>query len=181
MINYLTALFFAARSIFIGCPFDKSGCTECDDYKYGAKKIGRLPKEVHESSGLALYDDLFITHPDSGNPPKLWGVKYPFEVDKPINGEISLPPDVKNIDWEDLAQDDKNNLYIGDFGNNDNDRKNLSIIKLNLLKNKSELIEFYYPDQKEFPPKRNKEKNYNCEAMLWAKGNLYLFSKEQWK
>ncbi len=177
MINYFAALFFAAKSIFIGCPFDKTNCAECNDYKYGIKKIGRLPKEVVESSGLALYSDLFITHPDSGNPPKLWGVKYPFDVDKPINGEINLPPNVENIDWEDLAQDDQENLYIGDFGNNDNNRKDLSIIKLNLLENKFELIEFNYPDQKEFPPKKNREKNYNCEAMLWAKGNLYLFSK----
>lgn len=179
MINYFIALIFAAKSILVGCPFDKSNCMECRDYKYGIKKIGQLPEEVLESSGLAVYDDLFITHPDSGNPPKLWGVKYPFTTNKEINGELELPQHIKNIDWEDLAQDDQNNLYIGDFGNNNQQRKNLYIIKYNLLTNTSEHIEFHYPDQTAFPPKKNKDKNYDCEAMLWAKGKLYLFSKNK--
>jgi hypothetical protein len=132
-----------------------------------------------ESSGLAVLGDLFVTHPDSGNPPQLWGVKYPFEKNKPIHGELELPDNVKNVDWEDLAQDDKNNLYIGDFGNNNQKRKDLTIIKFNLLSQKANHIKFHYPDQMNFPPQKNRDKNYDCEAMLWAKGNLYLFSKNK--
>jgi hypothetical protein len=35
-----------------------------------------------------------------------------------------------NSDWEDITQDDLNNFYIGDFGNNNNDRTNLRIYKI---------------------------------------------------
>jgi hypothetical protein len=28
-----------------------------------------------------------------------------------------------NIDWEDITKDKDGNLYVGDFGNNDNERK----------------------------------------------------------
>ncbi len=128
---------------------------------------------------MAVKDELFFTHPDSGNPPILWGVKYPFEKNIPVNGTIEFPQEVKNTDWEDLAQDDNDNLYIGDFGNNDHDRTDLSILKYNLISNELETIYFNYPDQIEFPPKKSRNKNYDCEAMLWAKGNLYLFSKNK--
>ncbi len=179
MINYFTALFFAAKSILVACPFDKTNCSECNNYKYQIKKIGQLPGEVEESSGLAVKDELFFTHPDSGNPPIFWGVKHPFEKNKQVNGKIEFSQEVENNDWEDLAQDDKDNIYIGDFGNNDHDRKDLSILKYNLISDKLETIYFSYPDQKEFPPKKNRDKNYDCEAMLWTKGNLYLFSKNK--
>lgn len=179
MMNYLATLLLAAKSILIGCPFDKTNCPDCNDFKYEIERIGQLPEEVKESSGMAVFEDLFITHPDSGNPPKLWGVKYPFKNDNAVHGTLTLPSNIKNIDWEDLAQDDQDNLFIGDFGNNNHERKNLSIIKFNLLTNKSENIEFHYPDQTTFPPKKNKDKNYDCEAMFWSKGKLYLFSKNK--
>jgi hypothetical protein len=34
-----------------------------------------------------------------------------------------------NIDWED-TKDKNGNLYVGDFGNNDNERKDLCIYKI---------------------------------------------------
>ena len=178
-MNIFTALFFAAKSIFIGCPFDKTDCLECKDNKYGIKRIGHFPKEVKESSGLAKFDDLFMTHPDSGNPPKVWGLKYPFEKDKPPHGELKLPKSMKNVDWEDMAKDDEENLYIGDFGNNGQKRKDLCILKYKLIDNSYEKISFRYPDQTEFPPKKSKHQNFDCEAMIWARGNLYLFSKNR--
>lgn len=178
-MNLFTALFFAAKSIIVGCPFDKSNCLECNDVKYGIKKIGKLPKEVKESSGLAVFGDLFFTHPDSGNRPKIWGVKYPFDEDRLVNGELKLNTEIRNVDWEDLAQDDKENLYIGDFGNNNQKRKDLYIIKYNLRDKSWGTINFHYPDQHEFPPEKNKHQNFDCEAMLWARGRLYLFSKNR--
>jgi sugar lactone lactonase YvrE len=35
-----------------------------------------------------------------------------------------------NIDWEDITKDKDGNLYVGDFGNNDNERKDLCIYKI---------------------------------------------------
>lgn len=178
-MKYLTSLFFVVKSFVVGCPFDRADCDSCNDLKFGIKKIGYLPEEVVESSGLAAYEDLFITHPDSGNPPMLWGVKYPFDKERQVNGTIDLQGRIVNTDWEDLAQDDEDNLYIGDFGNNNNSRKNLSIVKYNLLSQSISKISFYYPDQAEFPPSKNKGKNFDCEAMIWLQGNLYLFSKNR--
>ncbi len=179
MKNYFITLFFAIKSIFIGCPFDKSTCMECREFDYEIVKIGRLPREVKESSGLVLFDDLFLTQPDSDNPPTIWGVKYPFEKDKEVNGTISLPDSITNNDWEALAKDNKQNLYIGDFGNFKQDRKDLKVIKYDLVNNSFDSINYSYEDQKGFPPKKGKLKNYDCEAMLWARDNLYLFSKNK--
>lgn len=41
---------------------------------------------------------------------------------------------VENNDWEDIAKDKNGFTYIGDFGNNDNDRKNLAIYKVKSTK-----------------------------------------------
>jgi hypothetical protein len=35
-----------------------------------------------------------------------------------------------NIDWEDITKDKDGNLYVGDFGNNDNERKVYVFTKL---------------------------------------------------
>ena len=60
------------------------------------------------------------------------------------NGKIKkvVVVNAENNDWEDLTADDKGNLYIGDFGNNHNKRKNLSILKIKSkdLKNKNKVI-----------------------------------------
>jgi len=61
---------------------------------------------------------------DNGNSDNIY--KTDFE------GNIIQQFDVKNAkntDWEDLCKDNSENLYIGDFGNNANDRKNLVIYK----------------------------------------------------
>ena len=34
---------------------------------------------------------------------------------------------LKNVDWEDLTQDDKGYIYIADTGNNNNKRRELDI------------------------------------------------------
>lgn len=91
---------------------------------------------------------------------------------------------VANKDWEELTSDSEGNLYIGDFGNNDNIRKDLAIYKINKdqLSAKSAVssakIAFYYPEQTEFPPKKSKMM-FDCEAFFEFKGNFYLFTKNR--
>ena len=74
---------------------------------------------------------------------------------------------VENNDWEDIAQDKNGFTYIGDFGNNDNDRKNLAIYKVKIDKENStpvlQTTKFSYPEQTEFPPNK-KSLLYDCEA-----------------
>lgn len=71
-----------------------------------------------------------------------------------------LIDDAPNIDWEDITKDQQGNLYIGDFGNNDNNRKNLCIYKIkkeDLTKGStapSYKISFSYPEQRDFLPKK---------------------------
>src|SRR5690606_25588960 len=89
----------------------------------------------------------------------------------------------KNNDWEELVLEN-GTVYIGDFGNNLNGRKNLNILyfpfrwlkdSLNLTPKK---ISFSYPEQQSFPPEESK-RYYDCEAMIVIKDSIYLFSKNR--
>ena len=82
----------------------------------------------------------------------------------------------KNHDWEDLASDKSGNLYIGDFGNNENKRKNIVILKVmnDSLKSSGGIdvleISFFYSEQKQFPPVKNKM-HFDCEAFFHYNDN----------
>ncbi len=119
--------------------------------------------------------DLWLLN-DSKNPSDL------FRFD-PIAGkllEIKRLP-VKNFDWEDLTHDPAGNLYIGDFGNNYNKRRNLRIFRYNPSTGALDSIQFRYPDQLAFPPAREADWNFNCEAMVFFRDSLHLFSKNSFK
>ncbi len=142
-------------------------------------KIKKLSHSINEISGITMLSDakLYAIN-DSGNDNTVFCLNQKGEI---IN-EIKIPG-TKNIDWEDLAYDQENNIYIGDFGNNNNDRKNLVIYKVNgLLSNaiSVEKIKFIFEDQKKFPPKK-KNFNFDVEAFIHLNGNLYLFTKNRAK
>ncbi|WP_317167925.1 hypothetical protein [Flavobacterium jejuense] len=99
--------------------------------------------------------------------------------------EITIK-NTENIDWEDLTTDKQGNLYIGDFGNNENVRKNLAIYKINSANLHQDTIReikkitFNYPEQKEFPPKKD-ALLYDCEAFFEWNNSFYLFTKNRSK
>ena len=72
-------------------------------------KIAKLPKVMHETSGLALYQKKYLlTHNDSGNKPKLFVLN--------LNGaliKVITIINAKNVDWEDMTMDNKGNIYMG--------------------------------------------------------------------
>lgn len=139
------------------------------------RRIGRLNTlEIPECSGIChTQNHTFLTHNDGGNKSEI------FELDSTGNIiHIFRIENTKNIDWEDITQDNLGNTYIGDFGNNYNSRKNLVIYKLNTRFEKTAEIHFHYPDQFKFPPEKEKM-NFDCEAMFWHKDFLYLFSKNR--
>lgn len=151
----------------------------CDTGKL--RVIIDLPITLNEVSGLAVNEanNLFWMINDSGNEPILYGLNR--------NGEIikTLKIKAKNRDWEDLTTDPSGNIYIGDFGNNDNDSKNLSILKIQSDSLKTtkesitpERISFTYPEQKKIPPKKDK-RHFDCEAFFFYKDSLYLFTKSR--
>jgi SdiA-regulated len=145
---------------------------------YKMTKTGTLPAAVNETSGLALGSKTgnLWTLNDSGNPSEL------YEVDAVGNIMTQLKlPKLRNMDWEDLAQDNKGNLFIADVGNNSNQRKDLTIYKINpKTPDNFETIRLSYADQTDFPP-LPEQRNFDCEATVWYKNKLYLFSKNRSK
>lgn len=142
--------------------------------------IHSLPEKLNESSGIVQFkaETAWLIE-DSGNSDNLYKIDF--------NGNIIKHLDLKNqknIDWEDLAKDKKGNLYIGDFGNNDSKRKNLTILKLpnpeveKDHKINAQAIRFSYPEQQEFPPSKS-DLVYDAEAFLHHMGYLYIFTKNR--
>ena len=153
--------------------------TNCDTGKL--KPIVDLPTELSEVSGVEtdITGNLFWLINDSGNKPILYGLDS--------NGKIvkSIKIKAKNRDWEDLTTDPDGNVYIGNFGNNSNDSKGLSVLKISvdsITANKTyikpEIIKFKYPEQKKFPPKKSK-RHFDCEAFFYFDDVLYLFTKSR--
>lgn len=149
------------------------------------KKIN-ISNELKEISGIGLYNDsILLAINDGGNKPVLYFLNLQGEI---INR--SLITNATNNDWEELHYDRSNQiLYIGDFGNNLNTRKNLCIYKIQLdsIWKKDSLssqkISFSYPDQNHFPPPAE-NLEFNCEAMYLSKDSIHLITKsyaEPWR
>ena len=143
------------------------------------KKLADLPLAFKENSGIIYTDGHIWLHNDSGDQPFLYKLNLEGELIRSLKIE-----NAKNIDWEDIAQDKAGNVYIGDFGNNYNARKNLCIYKIpnpdTVVADvvSAEKILFSYPDQLAIPPAAN-HKHFDLEAMIAFKDSLYLFSKNR--
>jgi hypothetical protein len=173
----LLVFFFAIKNFLTPCHVEnKETGFKAMKKGYKIEKVGHLPDSIPESSGLEIAKEgqSFWTHGDGQCKSQL------YEVD--INGNaLSVLPlkNASNIDWEDMAKDDKGNLYIADIGNNLNKRKNLRIYKVNVNENnRIDTINFSYPDQTSFPPEKD-EMNFDAEAIFWCKNNLYIISKNR--
>ena len=143
--------------------------------------IPDLSDVLVENSGLLIYKNLCWGFNDSGGKNEL----YAFGK----SGKIKMQVEIKNAenhDWESIAQD-KSFIYVGDFGNNNGNRKNLCIYKIDKKdiskkskqKVKADKIEISYARQKQFSFLK-KTTPYDCEAMAYFSKKLYLFSKN-WK
>ena len=156
----------------------------CQNSSGTLTKLYNLPKKLKEVSGIVYSekDNLFWTLEDSGNDNKIYGLNTKNgDIEKTITIE-----NASNTDWEDITKDQAGNLYIGDFGNNDNIRKNLCIYKIDKKSLQTEnavptyKISFSYPEQKEFPPKKTKL-FFDVEGFFEFKNNFYLFTKNRSK
>jgi hypothetical protein len=138
----------------------------------------QLADEVAETSGLLYTGGKLWTLNDSGNTPVL------FRIDS-TNGRVVQQvrlSNAANVDWEDLTADAKY-VYVGDFGNNTGNRRDLRILRVAQADLGSaattataEEINFSYPDQTDFTPRPNQH-NYDCEAFFFANDSLHLFTK----
>ncbi|MFD2568525.1 SdiA-regulated domain-containing protein [Pseudotenacibaculum haliotis] len=153
--------------------------TSCENFGQLEVKT-KLPGLMEEVSGIQ-YDaneDAFWMLNDSGNKPSVFLITEQGKVLR------ELKIDAANNDWEDITMDEEGNLYVGDFGNNANDRKDLRILKIKKedLKSKKKIqvekIYFSFPEQKKFPPKK---KYYDVEGFFAWKGSFYVFTKSRVK
>lgn len=141
----------------------------------GLREVGSLKGVVPESSGLApgATSQSYYSFGDGGNSAMLYEISGAGKLVRSF--EVGAP----NNDWESLSRDNSGNYYIGNCGNNESTRRNLSIYRLR-LDNPQQVgkINFTYPDQSEFPPKK-KARNFDCEASLWNEGQVWLFTKDR--
>ena len=142
----------------------------------GLRRVGSLKGVVPESSGLcpAPQPGTYYSFGDDGNQPIL----YQLSGTGQLLGQLELG--VPNVDWESLSRDDQGNYYIGDCGNNESLRRDLTLYRLRPDQPQQiQKITFRYPDQTEFPPLKKKQRNFDCEASLWHAGQVYLFTKDR--
>lgn len=155
----------------------------CDQKTDTLNLLFELPKDLKEVSGIC-YDatnNLIWTLEDSGNENEIYALDNQGKILRTIKLE-----DIQNTDWEDITQDKQGNLYIGDFGNNDNERKDLAIYKVNATDLNKENVEkttkisFSYPEQTKFPPGK-KKLFFDVEGFIEMNNNFYLFTKNRSK
>lgn len=143
--------------------------------------VVELPPQITESSGLIAVDSAFLSFNDSGGAAEI----YVFNKLGELVHSCSIL-NASNNDWEAITQDDNGFIYLGDFGNNNNQRKNLRIYKLraddvlNKLSVTADIITFSYPDQKDFPPEKP-EWYYDSEALIAHGDSLFIYTKNRTK
>lgn len=136
----------------------------------------KLPKELHEISGLEKFNDsILVAINDGGNPPVIYFLDLQGNILKRTRVSRAV-----NRDWEDLTMDDKRNLYIADVGNNSGKNIEFSIQKLSIdvaFTSDSvacQTISFTYPAG---PIERTPD----CEAIFWCNDSLHLITKNHMK
>lgn len=151
----------------------------CSNYGQ-LKVVANIPEEFKEVSGLVNFgeDNIWLIE-DKGNKDELYNINALGDWQKTLKVKNG-----KNHDWEDLTKDNNGNIYIGDFGNNASDRDDLEILKVpnpNTIKGddiEAEKIEFSYPEQTDFSPKK-KGLLFDAESLFYWKKNIYIITKNR--
>ncbi len=152
-----------------------------------------ISDQLSEISGIENpVRSVYISINDSGDEPVL----YIMKSDGVIFHKIFISG-AKNVDWEDLSFDG-DFLYVGDIGNNRNQRKDLMIYRIpwnnswgnyyidgKLNQNlpdtlRADPFSFNYPDQISFPPEESRM-NFDSEAITYADGKILILSKDRSK
>ncbi|MEN8139578.1 MAG: hypothetical protein ABFR62_14245, partial [Bacteroidota bacterium] len=131
-----------------------------------------LPVELMEASGIAAQtDSTFWMMNDSGNPPELFLVDYKGN----IIGKKYIS-NAANSDWEELTSDVNGNLYIGDFGDNNQNRTDCKILKVekSALNSKKDTISV---SKQSF--RYSTDRSYDAEAMIHMHNSIYIFTKNR--
>lgn len=137
-----------------------------------------LSDQLKRTSGLIFWDGNLWTHNDHVDT-----ILYGLDTTTAEIERTYTLTRVKNLDWEEISQD-RNYIYIGDFGNNLGDRTDLHILRIkknSLLEGYHDIdtIWFSYSDQSDFGTKEPFQTDFDCEAMIVSNDSIYLFTK-QW-
>ena len=157
---------------------------QCQHQDYGKLTYETtLPSLLQENSGISLATNgtMIYAINDSG------GSNQVFTVDI-SSGKITQDITVKNainIDWEDLASNGKD-VFIGDFGNNENKRKDQTIYWVEDIAHITDpsyttfakSTTFTLEDQKKYPPKKS-QYNFDIEAFIVHNSYFYLFTRNR--
>ncbi|MHA6246720.1 hypothetical protein ACXYMU_02200 [Pontibacter sp. CAU 1760] len=177
MLFKLFTVYVYLQALVCGCGADRRISDVSSlrkDYKVKVQRIGQLDDRIKESSGLAMAKDSTLwTHGDGGTANALYRIS--------LKGELlqEMPLQVPNHDWEDLTEDADGNLYIGDVGNNLNNRKNLRVYKVHPETHTVlDIIRFRYADQTAFPPEKE-QLQYDLEGMFYQDDSLHFFTKSR--
>jgi len=143
-----------------------------------------LPSVLNETSGIEKTGaNIFWSHNDSGGQPAL----YKFDSSGTLLKTLTIS-NATNVDWEDLALDSLNNMYVGDFGNNNNNRSvaNSNGLKIYKISNPNSIsgttvnagiINFEYADRNFSAPANNH--NFDMEGFFHFNDSLHLFTKNR--
>lgn len=147
--------------------------------------VCNLPSVINESSGIEKTGpNTFWSHNDSGGQPAI----YKFDSAGTLLKTLTIT-NATNIDWEDIAEDQVlKNMYVGDFGNNNNNRSvangnGLKIYKIsdpNLIAGNTTtagIINFEYVDRNFAAPSGNH--NFDMEGFFFFNDSLHLFTKNR--
>ena len=142
--------------------------------------------EIDECSGLERsrrHPGVFWVHNDSGDEARI------FAIDARANLICEVQVEgARNVDWEDIASDTSGQLFIGDFGNNRNRRRDLVVYVVNEPDPRTAVdgklsipvkrrLPFRYAEQRSFPD--STQLNFDCEAMYWRDGGIFLLTKHR--
>ena len=129
--------------------------------------------DIRESSGIVAsrqFEGVYWTLNDSGNPATLYATK--------LNGELIQEVAIKgsgNFDWEALGIDDKNQLWIGEIGNNSRLRFDLKVVVIPepnpFTETEAKVIASY--------PYRYPNENVDAEGLFIVEDIPYIVSKER--
>lgn len=138
----------------------------------------QLPTILKETSGLIYFDGSMWSHNDDTDT-NLYRLSDGFD-----NYSTIQLKNVRNVDWEEISQDE-NYIYIGDFGNNaSGNRKDLNILRVSkqsVLQGNAivDTIFFSYNNQTNFTATAANKTDFDCEAFVVSADSIYLFTK-QW-
>lgn len=183
MFQKALMFFFAAKVALVTCRYEADNAG-LEKQKMKVQRAATLDRVLAECSGIcpSPWSDHLLALNDSGGKAEI------YEITR--NGglvETHPVPDAVNRDWEEITTDPAGNVYIGDFGNNSNGRRDLTIYKYLAgtstggisnghasATSITQKITFRFADQT-FAAGEKKE--YDCEAFFWANDSLYLFTK----